>query len=163
MVYRGIFATIIETYFKPSCWIIFGVVIYNYIFGIDNRLYAMQIAKNIHLNELSCRCGCATPLQVLPHLVTLGFCLQRIRDHFGAAVFINSGYRCTSHNTAVGGASRSFHLSGMAADIRVYGVHPQNVYKALIVLMQKGLILTGGIKCYPTFVHYDIRGTLTKF
>lgn len=123
----------------------------------------MQIAQNVHLKELSCRCGCATPPERLPALVTLGFCLQRIRDNFNAPIYINSGYRCTAHNTSVGGAARSFHVSGMAADIRIKDVHPQIVYKHIILLMQKGLILSGGIKCYPSFVHYDIRGTVTKF
>lgn len=123
----------------------------------------MQIAKNIHLNELSCRCGCTTPPQVLPHLVTLGFMLQRIRDHFNAPVYINSGYRCQAHNSAVGGASRSYHMQGIASDIRVKDVHPQIVYKHVLLLMSKGLILSGGIKCYPSFVHYDMRGTVTKF
>lgn len=123
----------------------------------------MQIAQNIHLKEVSCRCGCTTPPEVLAHLVTLGFMLQRIRDYFGRPVYINSGHRCPAHNSAVGGASRSYHMLGMAADIRVDGVHPQNVYKAVVLLMGQSKILAGGVKCYPSFVHYDYRGTVTKF
>ena len=54
-------------------------------------------------------------------LVTL---LQRIRDHFGAAVTINSGYRTESYNKQVGGAPSSQHCLGAAADIVVSGAVP---------------------------------------
>lgn len=123
----------------------------------------MKITKNINLNELVCRCGCATPQDISYRLMALAFMLQRIRDHFAAPVYINSAYRCQSHNSAVGGASRSYHMEGIAADIRVKDVHPQVVYKAVLLMMSKGLILSGGVKCYPAFVHYDMRGSVTKF
>jgi hypothetical protein len=55
--------------------------------------------------------------------------LQRIRDHFGKPVNINSGYRCEKHNAEVGGAAGSHHTKGMAADIRVKGVAPREVAK----------------------------------
>jgi murein L,D-transpeptidase YcbB/YkuD len=55
--------------------------------------------------------------------------LQRIRDHFGVSVNINSGYRCEEHNKAVGGVSSSNHKKGMAADIRVKGIDALEVAK----------------------------------
>ena len=123
----------------------------------------MKLAKNFTLSELSCRCGCATPPEVLTHLYVLAFCLQRIRDYYQQPVYVNSGYRCISHNAKVGGASRSFHLQGFAVDIRVQGVLPAQVFKDLQKLIAIGYILAGGLKCYGSFVHYDIRGKLTKF
>ena len=45
--------------------------------------------------------------------------LQKIRDHFGKAVNINSAYRTPAKNKQVGGAAYSQHLYGMAADISI--------------------------------------------
>lgn len=43
--------------------------------------------------------------------------LEVYRSSIGRGVAIISGYRCTNHNRAVGGASRSRHLYGDAADV----------------------------------------------
>lgn len=48
--------------------------------------------------------------------------LDRMRDAWGGAIIVNSGYRCPDLNKAVGGKSTSGHLSGYAADIRAGGV-----------------------------------------
>lgn len=51
-----------------------------------------------------------------------------VRDHFGVPVRLNCGYRCPKHNAQVSGASKtSKHMSGLAADIAVVGVHPMRV------------------------------------
>lgn len=123
----------------------------------------MYIAKNITLRELECRCGCATPPQVLAHLVTLATFLQRVRDLYNKPIIINSGYRCTSHNTKVGGAPRSYHLLGIAADIYIKGISTQELFSTLHESMKNGYIPSGGIKNYGSFVHYDYRGYITKF
>ena len=43
--------------------------------------------------------------------------LDPLREAFGSAIRVNSGYRCPDLNKAVGGASASQHLRGEAADI----------------------------------------------
>jgi hypothetical protein len=43
--------------------------------------------------------------------------LDPIREMWGGPLTVNSGYRCPELNHAVGGASRSAHLRGEAADI----------------------------------------------
>lgn len=43
--------------------------------------------------------------------------LQPIRDRYGKAIYVNSGYRCPALNKAVGGVSTSEHLTGNAVDI----------------------------------------------
>lgn len=45
--------------------------------------------------------------------------LQPLRDHVGAPVHINSGYRCKELNEAVGGVKNSQHCRGEACDIRI--------------------------------------------
>jgi hypothetical protein len=43
--------------------------------------------------------------------------LDPVRELWGAPLRVNSGYRCTALNRAVGGAPRSQHMAGEAADI----------------------------------------------
>ena len=50
------------------------------------------------------------------------YVLQPVRDHFGKAVRINSGYRSPELNSAIGGSKTSDHCKGMAADIEINGV-----------------------------------------
>ena len=48
--------------------------------------------------------------------------LQKVRDHFGKPVTVNSGYRSPELNKAIGGSTTSDHCKGMAADIEIPGV-----------------------------------------
>lgn len=43
--------------------------------------------------------------------------LDPIRELWGAPLRVNSGYRCLTLNSAIGGAAESMHLLGEAADI----------------------------------------------
>ncbi len=45
--------------------------------------------------------------------------LEPLRTHFDTPIIIGSGYRCTKVNTLVGGAKRSQHMVGEAADIHL--------------------------------------------
>ena len=73
--------------------------------GIDNT----PDSTALHNIELLCR-----------------YVLEPIRQAFGQPIVVNSGYRCRQLNIAVGGAKRSFHLSGRAADI-VAGLTPDQM------------------------------------
>ena len=44
--------------------------------------------------------------------------LDPLRESFGKPIIVTSGYRCKELNKAVGGAVKSQHMSGEAADIR---------------------------------------------
>ena len=44
--------------------------------------------------------------------------LDPLRERWGSAIIVNSGFRCEALNKAVGGARASYHRLGMAADIR---------------------------------------------
>jgi uncharacterized protein YcbK (DUF882 family) len=48
--------------------------------------------------------------------------LDPLRELWGSAIVINSGYRCEELNKAVGGVSTSHHKLGCAADITVGSV-----------------------------------------
>ena len=71
---------------------------------------AVQLSTNFKSTEFDCHgSGCCSSTKVDEKLVPY---LQKIRDHFGKPVNINSGYRCKIHNTNVGGASKSNHMNG---------------------------------------------------
>ena len=44
--------------------------------------------------------------------------LDEIREKYGKPIIITSGYRCQELNNKVGGKSNSFHLKGLAADLK---------------------------------------------
>ena len=46
--------------------------------------------------------------------------LDPVREWYGKPIYVNSGYRCTELNKAVGGVNNSQHVNGEAADIDVF-------------------------------------------
>ena len=44
--------------------------------------------------------------------------LDPLREAWGSPIIVTSGYRCEELNKRVGGVKTSYHLRGMAADIR---------------------------------------------
>lgn len=44
--------------------------------------------------------------------------LDPLRERWGSPLIVTSGYRCAKLNRAVGGAARSQHTKGQAADLR---------------------------------------------
>ena len=116
--------------------------------------YKTALSKNFKVYEFSCKGkGCCGTVLIDEKLVSF---LQKIRDHFGKAVTINSGYRCAKHNKAVGGSANSYHTKGQAADIVVKGVNPAEVakYAESIGILGIGLYET---KKDSFFVHIDTR------
>jgi uncharacterized protein YcbK (DUF882 family) len=105
--------------------------------------------KYFKRSEFACRCGCGTSTvdAELLHVIT------DVREYFGRPVIINSGHRCAAHNTKVGGAKNSVHLTGKAVDIRVSGVHPIGVHKYLSDKYPEKY----GIGMYSSFIHIDVR------
>lgn len=115
-----------------------------------------QISKNFQYKEFDCQGkGCCSTTIIDEKLVEY---VQRIRDHFGKPVTITSPYRCEVHNRRVGGATKSYHMQGRAADIVVQGVSSREVAKYAESI---GIL---GIGLYETsadgyFTHIDTRTT----
>ena len=121
-----------------------------------------RLAPDFKVRELRCRDGSDTVM--VDEALTV--VLQCIREHFGKAVTITSGYRTAAHNAAVGGAKSSQHLLGRAADIRVQGVSVEDVAAYAERLMPDW----GGIGRYPVkagrttgWVHVDTRATKSRW
>ena len=106
-------------------------------------------AKNFQVKEFACSDG-SDAVFIDPKLLEV---LQAIRDHFAVPVTVNSAYRTPAKNAAVGGAKKSQHLYGAAADITVRGVAPA----AVAAFAETLLPHTGGIGIYSTFTHIDVR------
>lgn len=60
------------------------------------------------------------PQEVVTNLAKLALLLDRVRDHFGVAVQIHSGWRPAEVNERVGGVVTSDHPAGRAADFHVW-------------------------------------------
>ena len=52
--------------------------------------------------------------------------LDPLREVYGAPIIVTSGYRCGRLNKAVGGAAKSQHMYGQAADIRTVSDKPSD-------------------------------------
>ena len=127
------------------------MAIKTYTKGVDKKLSA-----NFSSTEFDCHgSGCCSTTQIDEKLIEY---VQKIRDHFGKAVEVSSGYRCPTHNKNIGGATGSRHSKGQAADIYISGVKPAEIAKYAESL---GIL---GIGLYETdsdghFVHVDTRTT----
>lgn len=114
-----------------------------------------MISKYFKRREFACKCGCGQDT-VDAELLKI---LEDVREHFGRPVIINSANRCPTHNKRVGGASKSVHLTGKAADIRVKDVAPDIVH-AYLTSKYAGKY---GIGKYNTFTHVDSRSTPARW
>lgn len=122
-----------------------------------------QITKNFNLDEFSSKDGGTMPKDVEKNIRELAKNLQVIRNYFNLPLSITSGYRSPAHNTKIGGAKNSQHMYGRAADFSIAGTSPIEVAKGIESLIAAGKIKQGGIGIYPTWVHYDIRGTKARW
>jgi len=108
-----------------------------------------KLSTNFTVREFACKDGSDKVLIDLD-LVAI---LQKIRDSLGAAITITSGYRTATYNASIGGATNSYHIQGMAADIVVAGKTTSQVAASAET---NGAL---GILRYITsnFVHVDTR------
>ena len=114
-----------------------------------------KLSKDFRVREFRCKNG-ADPIFIDTALVEL---LQKIRDHFGAPITINSAYRTPEYNKKVGGSTYSQHQYGKAADIVVKGVKPADVAAYAEQLMPS----YGGVGRYATFTHVDTRDEKSRW
>lgn len=124
-----------------------GVMVKEYSIVRDGNI---QISKNFKVKEFRCKDGSDKILIDTDFVVNK---LQKIRDHFGAAITINSAYRTESYNKKVGGAKSSYHMKGQAFDIVVKGHTPLEAAR-----FAESIGITGIIQ-YNNFVHVDSRQT----
>lgn len=104
------------------------------------------LSAHFNRSEFACSCGCGFDT-VDAALVEA---LEVIRVHFGQPITVSSGARCPEHNAAIGGADKSQHKKGRAADIVV-----KSVDAAAVATFAEDLGLSVGT--YNYFTHVDTR------
>lgn len=124
---------------------------------------ATRLTKNFLLEEFGCRDGTPVPDSLVPNVVELSKNLQVLRDDIGEPLAILSGYRTPAWNKKVGGEDNSFHMKAMAADLVCKSLTPRQLKARIEKLIKSGKMKQGGIGLYPSFVHYDTRGTLARW
>ena len=117
----------------------------------------MRLTKNFYLNEFDCKDGNQVPTSLIPNVQLLAEQLQIVRDVVREPIYINSAYRHTEYNKAVGGSQFSQHLLAKAADITIGSMTPDEVWRLLNNMMLEGHIINGGLGKYNSFNHYDVR------
>lgn len=108
-----------------------------------------KVGQHFKVREFRCRDD-SQVVFIDSYLVSI---LDILRNQIGKPVYINSGYRTPTRNKEVGGAKYSYHMRGMAADIRVNGMSAKEVAKKLNEIIPHGC----GIIVYNTWVHIDTR------
>jgi uncharacterized protein YcbK (DUF882 family) len=123
----------------------------------------MKLSTNFSLDEFASADGTAPNGEVLKNLTELAKNLEVLRKHLGQPIRVTSGFRSREHNKKIGGALNSFHVLGMAADIQVAKVKPDDVAKAIELLIKEGKMKEGGLGIYRTWVHYDVRNVKARW
>ena len=108
-----------------------------------------KVGQHFKVKEFACKDG-SQVVFIDSYLVSI---LDILRNQVGKPVIITSGYRTPEWNTKCGGAKYSYHMRGMAADIRVDGISAKELADKLneIVPDECGIIV------YKNWVHFDVR------
>lgn len=108
-----------------------------------------ELGRHFKVKEFACK-DLSPVVFIDDYLWTV---LDILRTKIGKPVNITSGYRTPPWNEKAGGAKYSYHMRGMAADIRVNGMTPKQVANMLneIVPDECGIIV------YRNWVHFDVR------
>ncbi len=120
----------------------------------------MQLSPNFTLEELThsdlaVRKGIDNSPGMLAsaNLTRLAHLLEQVRKCLGKPILINSAFRCKALNDAVGSKDTSQHLQGCAADIRVSGISPDDIVKAII---QSDIQFDQLIREFDSWVHISV-------
>lgn len=124
----------------------------------------MKLTEHFDSAEFDCHDGTEVPEKYLKNAKEVAENLEVLRSFLKKPVAITgSGYRTPTYNKKVDGAKFSQHLTSSASDISVEDIEPKEVAGAIEKLIAEKKMKQGGIGIYPTFVHYDIRGTKARW
>ncbi|WGL30908.1 peptidase [Dipodfec virus UOA04_Rod_504] len=119
---------------------------HNFRFG---EFIRSDMARRLHICNFPSEDILDSVSNNLRSLVT--YILQPIRESFGAAVYVNSGFRCKELNHHVNGAPNSFHLYGRAADITASDFN--RLQEVVADMVSSGKIKPTEIIFHNTYIH----------
>jgi len=122
-----------------------------------------RLTTNFHIREFKCKDGTKVPIELEDNVRLLAEQLQALRDHIGIPIHINSAYRTENYNEKIGGSPKSQHKLAKAADIVTSKYTPKQLASIIKKLIKDGKMKQGGVGIYPSFVHYDVRGTEARW
>ena len=104
---------------------------------------------NFSAKEFDCQCGCGKN-EMKPEFMAK---LQKLRETYGSAMRITSGYRCPQHPIEAKKAASGAHASGLACDIGVQGAE---AHRLLALALEAGFTGIGvNQKGSGRFLHLD--------
>lgn len=116
-----------------------------------------QLSEHFRVSEFRCKCGGTHDTLIADDLVQM---LEKLRSALSCSkISISSGYRCVSHDRAVGGSGTGQHTKGKAADICCYDQSGNPIDNRLVCCTAEDLGFHGiaRIKGNGTFTHVDVR------
>lgn len=96
------------------------------------------------------------PKEALDNLGRVATLLEQVRKIVNRPIQITSGYRCKELNQAIGSSETSQHRLGCAADIKVAGMTPDAVVKAIIA---SDIQYDQLIREFDSWVHISVPNT----
>jgi len=124
---------------------------------------AGQLTTHFHIREFKCKDGSKVPEALEANVRLLATQLQALRDYIAIPITINSAYRTEAYNASVGGSPKSQHKQGKAADLVTAKYTPKQLANIIKKLIKEGKMMQGGVGVYPSFCHYDCRGTEARW
>ena len=118
-----------------------------------------QVTTHFHSKEFVCKCGCGK-IYINEKLINN---LETLRTKLNASkCVISSGYRCSKHNTKVGGSNTSQHTKGNAADCVFYDKNGKVIPSKIVLCAAFDLALFAGLAIInQNYTHLDVRASGT--
>tara|TARA_B100000959_G_scaffold147137_1_gene154500 strand:+ start:400 stop:762 length:363 start_codon:yes stop_codon:yes gene_type:complete len=110
-----------------------------------------DLTANFNRIEYACRCGCGKD-DIKDELAMK---VQLVRDTLNRSITINSGIRCSNHNSTINATPTSSHIDGWAADLKYTGSAER--YTLLYAIMP----VFDRVGIAKTFIHVDVDANKT--
>ena len=116
-----------------------------------------QITEHFKSSEFQCKCGKQHDFQISDELVQN---LEKLRDVLQCkSIHVSSGFRCPSHDVAVGGKGNGKHTQGLAADVICYSKEGALISSKYVCCKAQDIGFRGiaNINTAYTSTHLDMR------
>ena len=116
-----------------------------------------QLTEHFNISEFRCKCGGTHDTILNPELPAK---LEKLYKALNCSkIIVNSGYRCQSHDRAVGGSGSGHHVYGNAADIVCYDQSGKIISSKKVSCAAQDIGFGGiaNIDSTYTATHVDVR------